>query len=124
MGSLGDQPQSALLQAHCLGAKAGARRSGELGTGHGARGPLSRSLVMSLRRAAARLLASLRRRRLDQDLDADILAHLELAEKDAMARGLSREQARRAARLEFGGIEQMREEHRDQRSVRPLESLL
>jgi hypothetical protein len=30
-----------------------------------------------------------------------------------MARGLSADEARRAARREFGGIEQMREDHRD-----------
>lgn len=65
-----------------------------------------------------RVLALLRRRRLDGDLEAEIEAHLEMAERDARNAGLSAEEARRAARRSFGGIEQMKEEHRDRRSVR------
>jgi len=80
--------------------------------------------MMSVRRALERLLALVRRRRLDRELENEILAHLELAERDAMARGLSPEEARRAARLRFGGIERMKEEHRDERSFRRIETLL
>jgi len=79
---------------------------------------------MTLRRAVAGLLALMRQRRLDRELDNEVLAHLELAERDAMARGLSPEEARRAARRAFGGIEQIKEEHRDRRSVRWIETLL
>ena len=79
---------------------------------------------MTFRRAAAGLLALMRRQRLDQDLEGEVLAHLELAERDALARGLSPEEARRTARRAFGGIEHMKEEHRDQRSVRWIETLL
>jgi putative ABC transport system permease protein len=74
--------------------------------------------------AAARLVALVRKRRLDGELEGEILAHLELAERDAMARGSTPEEARRAARRNFGGIEQMKEEHRDRRSVRWVENLL
>ena len=42
---------------------------------------------------------------------------------DAIAAGLSPEEARREARRSFGGIEQMKEDHRDQRSVRWVENL-
>ena len=69
---------------------------------------------MTLRRAVERLLALLRKRRLDGELDDEILAHLELAEREGVARGLSPEEARRAARRSFGGIEQVKEEHRDE----------
>src|ERR1035441_7048776 len=79
---------------------------------------------MTLRRATAGLLALLRHRRLDRELDDEVVAHIELAERDARARGLSPEEARRAARLAFGGIEYMKEEHRDRRSVRWIETLL
>jgi putative ABC transport system permease protein len=79
---------------------------------------------MTVRRAVERLLALVRRRHLDRELENEILAHLELAERDAMARGLSPEEARRAARRRFGGIDQMKEEHRDQRSFRWIETLL
>ena len=80
--------------------------------------------MMSVRRAVKRLLALVRRPRLDRELENEILAHLELAERDALARGLSPEEARRAARLRFGGIENMKEEHRDARSFRWIETLL
>ncbi len=70
-----------------------------------------------------RLLALFRKRRLDDELEGEILAHLEMAELDAIAAGLSPEEARREARRHFGGIEQMKEDHRDQRSVRWVENL-
>ena len=79
---------------------------------------------MRLRLAANRLLALLRRRRLDGELEGEIRAHLELAELDAISSGLSPEEARRAVCRDFGGIEQMKEEHRDQRSVRWVDNLL
>jgi hypothetical protein len=63
--------------------------------------------------AAARLLALFRKRHLDRELEGEILAHLEMAELDAVAAGLSPEEARRQARRGFGGIEQMKEDHRD-----------
>ncbi|HEV2379811.1 MAG TPA: ABC transporter permease [Terriglobia bacterium] len=78
---------------------------------------------MRLRSMLPRLLALLRRRKLDRELDNEILAHLELAERDAMAAGLIPE-ARQAARRNFGGIEQMKENHRDHRSVRWIDNLL
>jgi predicted permease len=71
-----------------------------------------------------RLLALLRARRLDAQLDDEVLAHLELAERDAIAAGASPADARRAARHRFGSIEAMKEEHRDRRSVRWLDTLV
>src|SRR6202166_1790128 len=47
-----------------------------------------------------------------------------MAEHDAIDAGLSPEEARREARRGFGGIEQMKEDHRDQRSVRWVENLV
>ena len=70
-----------------------------------------------------RLLALVRTRRLDRELDDEVQAHLEMAERDARAAGLSPEEARRAARRSFGSIERIREEHRDRRSVRWIETL-
>jgi putative ABC transport system permease protein len=72
----------------------------------------------------ARLAALVRGRRLDEELDGEIQAHLELAERDALARGLSPEDARRDARLSFGGIDQIREAHRDDRSARWIETFV
>jgi putative ABC transport system permease protein len=79
---------------------------------------------VKLRFAAARLLALFQKRRLDEELDGEIRAHLEMAEHDAIAAGLPPEAARRHARRGFGGIEPMKEDHRDRRSVRWVENLL
>ncbi len=79
---------------------------------------------MSIRRAMERLLALMRKRHLDLELEDEIRAHLELAERDAIARGSSADEARREARYKLGGIEQMKEEHRDRRSFRWMETLL
>jgi hypothetical protein len=77
---------------------------------------------MTWRGLIERVLALVRGRRLDQDLEAEVQAHLEMAEKEAREAGLSAEEARRAALRNFGGIEHMKQEHRDQRSVRWIET--
>ena len=77
---------------------------------------------MSLRQSLHRLAALGRKRRLDAELDAEIAAHLELAERDARAAGLSPAEARAAARQRFGGVEQIKEAQRDSRSARWLEA--
>jgi putative ABC transport system permease protein len=79
---------------------------------------------MKLRAAVARVRALYSRRKLDRELDDEILAHLELAERDAIATGLKPEEARQSARRSFGGIEEMKEDHRDRRSLRWMENLL
>jgi len=79
---------------------------------------------MTLRRRLARLLALFRKSRLEHELDAEVLAHLELAERDAVARGLSPAEARREALRSFGGVEQMKEIHREHRSTLWLENLV
>ena len=79
---------------------------------------------MKLRLAISRLLALFRKRNIERELVGEVLAHLELAERDAIAQGLAPEEARQAARRSFGGIEQMKEDHRDRRSVRWMENLL
>ena len=77
---------------------------------------------MSPRRAIHRLLALGRAGKLDAELDAEIAAHLELAERDLVAAGLSPEDARRTARQRFGGVEPIKEAHRDSRSARWIEA--
>jgi putative ABC transport system permease protein len=70
-----------------------------------------------------RALAMLRRRALDAELDAELAAHLELAIEDGLRRGLSLEEARRAARMALGGVEQAKELHREARGLPTLESI-
>ena len=51
--------------------------------------PLSGGHLMSIRRAVERLLAPVRKRRMDRELESEIAAYLELAELDALHRGPS-----------------------------------
>ncbi len=75
-----------------------------------------------VKRRLARLIALVTARRLDRELDDEVIAHLELAEHDARARGIDPAEARRDALRRFGGIEQMKEAHRDDRSARWIEN--
>ena len=76
---------------------------------------------MSPRRVVQRLLALGRSRQLDTELDGEIAAHLELAERDLVASGVAPAEARRIARQRFGGVEPIKEAHRDSRSARWIE---
>jgi predicted permease len=78
---------------------------------------------MTIKRRVARLFALVRANRLERELNDEVRAHLELAEHDALARGLDPAEARSEALRQFGGIEQMKEVHRDDRSVRWIENL-
>ena len=77
-----------------------------------------------LRVFAARLLGLFRKRRIDESLDAELRAHLQLLAKENMRRGMNAIQATEAARREFGGIEQAKEAYRDQRGLPALDMLL
>ncbi len=71
-----------------------------------------------------RLRALFRRNAVESEMDEELRAHLERqAEKYAQS-GLSREDALRKARLEFGGLEQVKEEVRDSRGVTFIETTL
>ena len=65
-----------------------------------------------LKRFFAGLRALFGKQQLDQDLDAELLAYLESAAQDKMRAGASREEALRAARLETGGVEAVKEKVR------------
>lgn len=69
-----------------------------------------------------RIAALGRSRRLDRELDAEIRLHLQLAEDDGRRNGLSPEEARRLARIQFGGIEAVKADHREVRSASAVEA--
>ncbi len=71
-----------------------------------------------------RLRSLFRRPQVNQDLDDEIRDHLERRTADYIARGLSPEEARYAARREFGGIEQVKEECRDSWGVQLITELV
>ncbi|HEX8879277.1 MAG TPA: ABC transporter permease [Candidatus Acidoferrum sp.] len=72
---------------------------------------------------AARLLALFRRRSLDRELDAELRSHLDMAVERNLAQGMSREQARRQALLDFGGLQQTKEIYRERRGLPFLDAL-
>jgi predicted permease len=76
-----------------------------------------------MRPLLARLLASFRRRQLDEELSDEISAHLEFATADNVARGMSLEEARRAAGHRFGGPLQTTEAYRDRQGFALLDSI-
>jgi len=55
------------------------------------------------------------RRHVETDLDEEVRSHLELLTQENLRAGLTREQALRAARIELGGVEQVKEQVREER---------
>jgi len=70
------------------------------------------------------LRATVRRSRMESEMDAELRFHIEAYTEDLMRSGVSREEAMQRARVEFGGIESVKEEGREARGVRLIESLL
>ena len=64
------------------------------------------------------------RGRLEREMQEEMAAHLAQSSERLQARGLSVQEARRAARLEFGNVEYLQEQARDARGARWVESIL
>src|ERR1700680_846218 len=65
-----------------------------------------------------------RRNTVEQDLGSELRFHIERQIEENLAAGMTRQEARRMALREFGGIEKFKEECRDTRRVNFLETLL
>jgi len=63
-------------------------------------------------------------RRVEVDLDEEVHAHLELLTEENIGKGMRPEKALRAARIELGGIEQVKEQVREERLGNWLHSVL
>src|SRR5579864_3206623 len=66
----------------------------------------------------------MRRKRMLEELDADIREHIERETQDNIERGLSPEEARYAALRKFGNVTRVKEETREVWSIVWLEQLL
>src|SRR5262249_36753741 len=75
------------------------------------------AMPASLKQMAARLRAFIRPTGLDRDFDQEFESHLAMLVDDHSRRGMTRDQALRAARLELGGLAQLREAHREARGL-------
>src|SRR5262245_26491863 len=62
-----------------------------------------------------------RKERVERELDAEVSAYLDQLTEEKVAAGMSRERARREARIELGGVEQVKEEVRATRAGAMLE---
>jgi len=62
--------------------------------------------------------------KVEADLAKEIGAHLALLEDEYLRQGMPPEDARRAARVAYGGVEQAKQLHRDERAFQGLEQIL
>jgi len=77
-----------------------------------------------LRDLLFRLRALFGRESMEAELDEELRAHLERQVEKYVQSGLLEEEAKRRARLEFGGLDQVKEECRDARGVNMIETTL
>ena len=71
----------------------------------------------------SRVRALFFRRRMEAELQEEMAAHLEAQTRKYMAQGLSTEEARRRACVDFGALEGAKEECRDTRGISWLTNL-
>jgi len=71
--------------------------------------------MRAYRRIISTFRSLFRKEELDRDLDEELASYLELLTAEKVRAGMSLEQARREARLELGGVEQVKEKVRERR---------
>ena len=71
----------------------------------------------------SRCAALFRSGKLDEQLDEEVRAHIELAVEENVGRGMSPVEARTAALRAFGGVTQVKEQYRTRRGVPLLEQV-
>ena len=76
------------------------------------------------RRIIAQFRSLLANRRAEEDLAREVESHLTLLADDFKHRGMSSEEARLAARRAYGGVEQAKQGHRDERSLLWIEQTM
>ena len=81
-------------------------------------------MIRDIREALSRLAAVLRRGPLDREFDDEFTAHLDLLTARNEGRGLARDEARRQAILQMGGLNATRDLHREARGLPRLDRLL
>jgi predicted permease len=76
------------------------------------------------RRFFAQFRSLLARKHAEEDLAREVASHLTLLTDDFERRGMSAEEAQLAARRAYGGVEQAKQAHRDERSLLWIEQAL
>src|SRR4026208_2103866 len=80
--------------------------------------------MTSLRVLLQRLRSLFQRQNLEDELDEEIRAHLEMQIEDYVRQGMTADEARYAALRKFGGVDQVKETYRDRRGLPFLEMFL
>src|SRR5580765_2673688 len=76
-----------------------------------------------LRAFLMRLVDPFRRSHREATLDEELTSHLALHIEENLRRGMSEEEARRAALITLGGIDQAKERYRDRRGLPAIDAL-
>jgi predicted permease len=79
--------------------------------------------MIYLRRLLSKFWCLFHNARAEEELEREITAHLALLEDDFLRKGMSAEESHLAARRAYGGVEQAKQWHRDERSILWLEQL-
>src|SRR6516165_330368 len=74
-------------------------------------------MFSSFHRTLARIRAVFHSNDLDRDLVLELESHIQILVEQHIRKGASREEAQRLARIELGGIAQLREAHREVRAL-------
>ena len=77
-----------------------------------------------LRTALSRILATFRRQRLDEELNDEVRLHIEMLAERFTGRGMPPAEAYYAARRQFGGVTQMKEDLRERRALPPADVIV
>ena len=80
--------------------------------------------MTKLRAFLYRALMSLRRSRVEADIEEEIRSHLEMEAEEQRRKGMNLDEARQAALRNFGGVDQVREQYRDHYRFQWVETLL
>src|SRR5258708_28313537 len=122
MERMRDRTRSQVLLAHQEGPQTNGSRSWQLGAPVRRRrpGPRRAGKGVVTMRWLRRLL---QKSRAEKELDRELRFHIERQIAAYIAAGIAPEEARRRARLEFGGLERVKEEVRDTRWETHLDNL-
>jgi putative ABC transport system permease protein len=81
-------------------------------------------MLGALREQCARIRALFRTSELDRDFEEELQSHVAMLTEDNLRRGLTPEEARRAALIRVGGAASLHERHREARGLPAFETLL
>src|SRR5215813_4146449 len=127
MGDVREQSQSKVLRAHQSWTTRTRNRTGRLAEADGGREPDPRNCLggrVLLHDLLFRLRILMRHPAAENELDDELHFHLERQTDKYVRSGMSEAEALRHARLEFGGLDKVKDDCREARGVSLVESLV